>query len=299
MTSNITFYFVRHGYSCHNLTTEKMGVDFRRFFRGKHTDPHLSNWGILASILSGINLEKKITKISDIFVSPLLRTWETALCMFGNFTKNIKVAPYLREESHFGIYSYASSPRDFAENQLLFSNFKLHLVENDTTFTDIISNNAKIKNKIKQIINSRIVLSKNLNLNNYESPGDLTKFVKWCVANNKKSRNILAVAHGKLLGNYYKSLTGENYVNNNNKIIKSVYNYSLTKGLTLKSIDIFYEGTMGPTKEELKKIKTVCSLCSSCVGDNKSKKRIVDYTICKSGSKIRKDNKEVHKKLLD
>lgn len=49
--SDVTFYFIRHGYSCSNLhkkTNKKV--------LGNTGDSHLTNWGIISSIFAGMYL---------------------------------------------------------------------------------------------------------------------------------------------------------------------------------------------------------------------------------------------------
>ena len=98
-------YFVRHGYSCSNLLEHSEKIKFLSetiLSDKKYKDPHLTNWGIFSSILAGKFLKSNKfdgVKFDKIYCSPLIRTWETASCMFSDKYTEAEVAPYLREKS--------------------------------------------------------------------------------------------------------------------------------------------------------------------------------------------------------
>ena len=96
-----TFYFVRHGYSCANMYADKnkIGSSFKEVFGSGIKDPHLTNLGIIGSMMSGryINDKLKDVTFDNCYCSPLIRTWETAACMFSDITDSFTVAPYLKE----------------------------------------------------------------------------------------------------------------------------------------------------------------------------------------------------------
>ena len=85
--------FIRHGYSCNNAT-EETNLD-------KDWDPSLTIYGILSAIKMGTTIAKTYSKYEkiNVCVSPLLRTWQTAILLFGNNydTINLNICRYLTE----------------------------------------------------------------------------------------------------------------------------------------------------------------------------------------------------------
>ena len=83
--------FIRHGFSCNNTT----GAG------DKDWDPSLTVYGMLTAIKMGTTIAKTYsdTNSINVCVSPLLRTWQTAILLFGkNYdTINLNICPYLTE----------------------------------------------------------------------------------------------------------------------------------------------------------------------------------------------------------
>ena len=85
MSKNL--YLIRHGHSLHNELFNKIGVEA---FRSALTiDSPLTNEGHLQSIELGNTWQKK-NEIELILISPLTRTLETAMNIFGDTNNNCK-----------------------------------------------------------------------------------------------------------------------------------------------------------------------------------------------------------------
>ena len=91
---NKNLYLIRHGYSLHNELFHKIGI---QAFRTPETiDSPLTNEGHIQSIELGQSWQKKY-EIELILVSPLMRTLETAMNIFGDTNKPIISQEFLRE----------------------------------------------------------------------------------------------------------------------------------------------------------------------------------------------------------
>ena len=89
-----TLHLIRHGYSLHNELFHKIGVEA---FRIPLTiDSPLTNEGHLQSIELGQSWAKK-SEIELVLVSPLMRTLETAMNIFGDTDIPMISEEFLRE----------------------------------------------------------------------------------------------------------------------------------------------------------------------------------------------------------
>jgi hypothetical protein len=104
-TDTYKLVVTRHGFSCNNATDTSGFLKkwYRTLIKGqKVLDPHLTDYGIEKTFqLSSINKDKYKSNI--VFVSCLLRTWETATLLYlphltGNRELNIVIAPFLKEK---------------------------------------------------------------------------------------------------------------------------------------------------------------------------------------------------------
>jgi len=103
--SNVSkkFIFTRHGYSCANLL--KSQKSYQQF---TDPDPSLTIYGIV-SILKTIP-EKPKGFQGKVFVSSLIRTWQTAILEYGSYGPlTIIVSPYIKEK-HSHSYDVANFP---------------------------------------------------------------------------------------------------------------------------------------------------------------------------------------------
>jgi broad specificity phosphatase PhoE len=97
------FIFTRHGYSCANLL--KSQKSYQQF---TDPDPSLTIYGIV-SILKTIP-EKPEGFQGKVFVSSLIRTWQTAILEYGSYGPlTIIVSPYIKEK-HSHPYDVANFP---------------------------------------------------------------------------------------------------------------------------------------------------------------------------------------------
>ena len=261
----ITFYFFRHGQSCFNSYSNKTKTGkIIKYWHKINKDPHLTNWGILGSMLSGkyvidnilieskpeselesepeleSELESEEVEVEEAeesiifdnyYVSPLIRTWETAACMFAGTYNEFEVGPYLREgRSSTGLYPLregregkpkaqtiptgsSNMPYPFDDNINRFNNEFKKFINDDNKFgyiTDAIKNNNKINgNGIikKQIINInngfKITEPDNyINTDNkYKLKGSLDKFMLWYANKypDKDNVNVLVICHGSII----------------------------------------------------------------------------------------------------
>jgi hypothetical protein len=234
-SNEITFYFFRHGYSCFNIYKDKtifgMVVKYKSDI---NKDPHLTNWGILASILSGKYLKSNKNfnniKFEKSFVSPLIRTWETAACMF---TENeYIIGSYLREgrpsnkSQKYSITTGASDiPYSYNDNLKRFDEFKNFLFEESKqkSFKYILnelnknSNDKYIFDQIDKINKINIIFPNNNKYNNkHLLKGNLEMFMLWVINNYPNlNGNVLVICHGTLiLKDFIKKYLDQNKYNN-------------------------------------------------------------------------------------
>lgn len=90
-----TYTFSRHGYSCANLL--KSQKSYQQF---TDPDPSLTTYGIL-SILKTIS-PKPEHYTGKVFVSSLIRTWQTAILEYGSYPEplTIIISPYIKEKHY-------------------------------------------------------------------------------------------------------------------------------------------------------------------------------------------------------
>ena len=97
-----TYIIQRHGYSCANLSKSK-GDDLH----GLTADPSLTAYGIYSLLREQ---EKPKGFDGTVFVSSLVRTWQTAILEYGRYGPlTIVVSPYIKEK-HGWIADYSNMP---------------------------------------------------------------------------------------------------------------------------------------------------------------------------------------------
>ena len=105
------FIISRHANSCNNLKQEKKGK-FSALDRAYELDPGITTFGILSTLIKAhkindipeaeLNGRQKYKLEEDgnknVYVSCLLRTWFTALCLYlpDNDNMTLMVSPYLK-----------------------------------------------------------------------------------------------------------------------------------------------------------------------------------------------------------
>ena len=297
MESN--FYFIRHGYSCANLKKDKKRIFDQKFFQ----DPHLTNWGIIGSIIAGLELKKKLgyIKFNQYCCSPLLRTWETASCMLSSpIPKHILVAPYLREKlpNILGdiITTQNDNPRSYHHNLIKYNKFLKYISNLLDHWKELNKNknSSSIKRIEKQLLNTKnikISFNKKHYSSKYTNKGDISKFIEWYIDkfNTCKKQNVLVVSHGTIIRNYVKEYNKDLYnelknPNNNNFVIKvSMIDKKL------KNIDIIYKGINMPSSDLLVNVRSSCSMCNTFI--------TLRNRNCKNKKKLK--DKYVHDKLIN
>lgn len=193
---NLPYYFIftRHGFSCNNATDTSGWVKKQLNVFKKVLEPHLTDYGIVKTITIGQKNSQKYNS-STVFVSCLLRTWETAVLLYlPNLgltdNLNIIVSPFLKEKH--GMFKTGNYP-------------------------NLIDNNGIKELDIKTTINNFIVFLKLLNSNysHYFNDKNLSKII---VNYNGKSYSMASIFTVKNPTNIYV------IQNNRNKIGGTIAN---------------------------------------------------------------------------
>lgn len=182
----------RHGFSYANLIKEKSKSFFNKIRQVTESDAKLSVYGILTALLHGTDLVKKekINKMNDpdiIFVSVLIRTWMTAICLYLPHNTNneftLVVSPYIKEEG----MTLDNQP-DSIDLQISFiRDFLNYLIEiSEIKFTkEIINNNlTNIKNYFENN-NKLLIYYKNVKI--YFTLDKLNNSINYEKINNNNS----------------------------------------------------------------------------------------------------------------
>lgn len=257
-----TFYFFSNAYSCSNLMKSKG-------YLYSVKDQHITNWGIISSIFAGyeFNSEYRIN-FDRIYVSNLLKTWETAACMFANLKDHAHIAPYLNDAA-----------RSYDINLKKFNKFRNYVKDNLTDFIDLKTDKSKkIFNYIKYLEYFQIKSKEKIK----EKDGNLQKFMEWHVSNFNDYRDIAIVCNKLLIDKYFKKF-GEGIIPND----KTNFCLRVTT-IDYKIIEskLIYHGIIKPMKEIIKNINPECSLCENLVFKKKC------------SEKDKKKNKNAYSELL-
>ena len=280
--TKIDFYFIRHGYSCANILKHESLRKYILYYKSKYLkDPHLTVWGIISSVIAGIIINTTVFKDINFdykYCSPLIRTWETAACMFADRYNDFRVAPYLREgrpnvtpQKKEMLLGESDNPYSYEDNLVRFNQFKLYLSSgNHKNIRYILDElNSKLIDKvIDDTKKFKVDPSEHRNVKTNTLKGDIKLFISWFIEkhqlSNHAKNNVLVVAHGSLiLNNFIKEYDKDFYQRiksvhkNNNFCFKvSVVDNKITK------IDSIFQGIKPPAVKELKDFLTKCSLCS-------------------------------------
>ena len=109
-------YLIRHGYALHNELFLKSGLNPQIFRSSEVLDSPLTQYGHDQSIQLGYNWEKK-HEVELVVVSPLMRTLETAMNIFGDTNIPIISLEFLREYPLGRDTCNKRSNIDFLENK--------------------------------------------------------------------------------------------------------------------------------------------------------------------------------------
>ena len=147
-STNYEFQFTRHAMSCNNIY-------FGKFFN-KDFEPSLAIYGILTAIAFS-KKNKEDFKSDKVIVSNLLRTWITAVLLYGtdfnekmpySHSLHLFVSPYLKEKkaSKMGItFKRGNYPKKFRHTIHKFLKFLNRLKEFDTLIKCAKSRDTDIK----------------------------------------------------------------------------------------------------------------------------------------------------------
>ena len=252
------FYIFRHAHSCSNKLKEESRLKYIiRYFDTLEKEPHLTNWGIITGVRASKHKILKNIKAGEYYVSRLLRTWETAACIFPD-VKTFKIGEYLREghpkmlpQKKYILQPFSDKPGDKKEQLKRFKDFKEYV----SSLKDFIP-----KKDVKRIQNTRIIRR------NYTKKDTLKGDIKLFIQKTKfKRKKIVVICHGTIMREFI-SKYGTDKLNNKIKKIKKKGDPNLfgikvlcDKNKQILSIDIIFNGYSN-TKIP-KKIKVLDDLC--------------------------------------
>jgi hypothetical protein len=136
LNMNKTYIIQRHGFSCANLqkvkdkkqNEGKWYAKFNPSLHGRVEDPSLTAYGIYSLLRKE---EKHPAFKGTVFGSSLLRTWQTALLIYGKFGPvRIIVSPYIKEK-HGMMLDLSNMPLPFEQQMEQMGQFMEFLAEID------------------------------------------------------------------------------------------------------------------------------------------------------------------------
>lgn len=186
-------YLIRHGHSLHNELFHKIGV---KAFRTPETiDSPLTNEGHLQSIELGQSWTKKI-EIELVLVSPLTRTLETAMNIFGDTDIPMISEEFLREYPIGEDTCNKRSSLTLLKNKYPRVDFNLKN-DQDTLWTqDYRESIDELEQRLDEMV----------------------KYLQ-----NRKEKNIAIVGHSSYFGQFKDNHIG--YIENGDEELKHCYPY--------------------------------------------------------------------------
>jgi broad specificity phosphatase PhoE len=232
------FIFIRHGYSYSNLAEDKW------YLLAKiKEEPHLTDYGIISSFITGEIISKNIDiKNADFYISPLIRTWETLKCIFPT-CESAKIGPYLKESCIFAFEDdkarkYSVNYKRFIEDFMpKYNEIKNELFSNMETKTLNIDA-EDYEDSVKNCKNGDLNNGFSVGCSKYTENGDLLKFMQ---TYNGDKNTVVVVCHGRLM----KNLLNKNHINNNT-VVKVMYDK--LKNNVIKTETIF-DGVISDPEE--------------------------------------------------
>jgi broad specificity phosphatase PhoE len=232
------FIFTRHGFSCNNSTDTSGWFKKQINVLKKVLEPHLTDYGIVKTIAIGQKNAQKYNS-TTVFVSCLLRTWETAVLLYLpnlglNDNLNIVVSPFLKEKH--GTFKRGNYPNVINKNGVEEMDI-VHTIDNFIVFLKLLNTNythyfneKKLK-KIMVIYNGKsysmsdvflIKNSKNIFLNeNAKKIGGngLEGPVEQIIMPNQTQNTLVLTTecNPKIVPNYLYPYIGFNFYVNNSK----------------------------------------------------------------------------------
>jgi broad specificity phosphatase PhoE len=189
---NKTLYLIRHGLSLHNELFYKIGVE--AFKHESVIDSPLIQDGHIQSIELGNSWENK-NKIELVLVSPLTRTLDTCMNIFGDTDINIECYEFLREFPIGEDICNKRSSLSLIKNKYPKINFHLNN-DDDILWTDKRETIEELENRIKEI----------------------KEFIK-----KRKEKHIAIVSHSSLIGKFKDNYIP--YIENGDEELKYCYPY--------------------------------------------------------------------------
>lgn len=224
-------YITRHCLSCNNINAGS-------YILGQYKDfePHLSNQGIMDCLNFERFKKEPYKNVNTIYVSPLIRTWETAIILYqkpqNKEPLTLIIAPYLKEHTKKKFIieiqrgNYPISIKENIKQFIIFLNTMKELVKNKNIKANLPNNIIikipKNKNEINNLENWHEIIINNTNQEYkleetktktertipssilkskkeyYLENGDINKFIKW-IKINKIKTNIHVVSHSKVM----------------------------------------------------------------------------------------------------
>lgn len=119
----VDFQVTRHAYSCNNASAGKS------FYFKKDGEPSLADIGISSAITLAEGQRDRFSS-NFIVVSPLIRTWMTAVLLYGSKQTSdltLLVAPHLKEHAKLGVIEIGNMPKNVSHQVAKFVNFLNHV----------------------------------------------------------------------------------------------------------------------------------------------------------------------------
>jgi hypothetical protein len=121
-----TIYLTRHAYSCANYSK-----DLNKYIRShRKRDPSITMWGVYGSLL--ISQKEPFNNVRselNVYVSCLIRTWQTAVILYNKCTKlNLVVSPFSKEENNINGLNEDNKPNK-VEIQCVYFLYFLNIIK--------------------------------------------------------------------------------------------------------------------------------------------------------------------------
>lgn len=105
-----TIYLTRHAYSCSNYNADLN----KKIKAHRKRDPSITMWGVYSSLILSEKEPFHLTKSEiGIYVSCLIRTWQTAILLYNKCNQiNLIVSPFSKEENSIGFINEDNKPNN-------------------------------------------------------------------------------------------------------------------------------------------------------------------------------------------
>ena len=245
-------------------------------------DPNLTDYGLISSKYIGNAF--CVSNIHKFFVSPLIRTWETALGFLHNAQQPItlQVAPFTKEQSEdFKNFKKIigrnrdNYPYDFAINVDRFTRIKALMNKHNEMYQLNNLNNVSVK----------IVDGTNDYNDDYYKEGNLLEFISYINKYVNDNENIMLFGHSHVLqhilkqvkertispyvfidGVQYTSETLSDFLDNKKKNVLNnntyVWEFEIENGI-ITTIKLVNNGIVKPSIEQINEFKDKNKLCES------------------------------------